>query len=52
MHSGVYDGLYGEDGRGSPNPPYNDNGVNTSPVFKAKIALNVNSTAVELQLRE
>jgi hypothetical protein len=51
-HNGVYDGFYGEDGRGSPNPPYNDTGVITSPVSKAIIALNVNSSARELQLRE
>jgi hypothetical protein len=50
--NGIYDGFYGEDGRGSPNPPYNDTGVITSPVSKAIIALNVNSSAAELQLRE
>jgi hypothetical protein len=51
-NNGVYDGFYGEEGRGSPNPPYNDAGVLNSPVFKAIIALNVNSSAAELQLRE
>jgi hypothetical protein len=51
-HNGVYDGFYGEDGRGSPNPPYNDTGVITSPVSKALLALNVNNSAAELQLRE
>jgi hypothetical protein len=50
--NGVYDGFYGEDGRGSPNPPYNDTGVITSLVSKAIIALNVNRSARELQLRE
>lgn len=50
--NGVYDGFYGEDGRGSPNPPYNDTAVITSPVFKAMIALNVTSSETELQLKE
>jgi len=50
--NGVFDGFYGEDGRGSPNPPYNDTGVITSFVSKAIVALNVNSSAAELQLRE
>lgn len=49
---GVYDGFYGEDGRALPNPPYNDTGVITSPVSKAIIALNVNSTAEEPQLKD
>jgi hypothetical protein len=51
-HNGIYDGFYGEGGRSSPNPPYNDTGVITSPVSKAIIALNINSSATELQLRE
>jgi hypothetical protein len=50
-YNGIYDGFYGESGRGSPNPPYNYTGVITSPVSKSIIALNVNSSATELKLR-
>jgi hypothetical protein len=50
--NGIYDGFYGEDGRGSPNPLYNYTGVITSPVSKAIIALNVNSSAAELQIEK
>jgi hypothetical protein len=52
LKNGVYDGFYGEDGRGSPNPPYNDTGVITSQVCKAIMALNANSSEDEQQLKD
>ncbi|XP_069701954.1 arylsulfatase J-like isoform X2 [Periplaneta americana] len=52
--SGEYDGLYGEDGRGSPSPLYNTTGVTDSLVSKAITSLRLNSLeeTTILQLRK
>ncbi|XP_069701952.1 arylsulfatase B-like [Periplaneta americana] len=39
---GAYDGFHGEDGRGTPNPPYDRNRVMNSAVAKAIQTLNMN----------
>jgi hypothetical protein len=52
LKRGVYDGFYGEDGRGAPNPPYDNTRVITSPVYKAINALYVNTSTKEHQLND
>ncbi|XP_021920854.1 arylsulfatase J-like isoform X2 [Zootermopsis nevadensis] len=46
---GVYDGFYGEDGRGLPNPPYDSARVINSTVSKAIMALNINTTTSTME---
>lgn len=44
---GIFDGFYGEHGRGLPNPPYDSASVITSPVSNAIMALNINTSTRE-----
>jgi hypothetical protein len=44
---GTFDGFYGDDGRGLPNPPYDSAGVITSPVSIAIMALNINTSTIK-----
>jgi hypothetical protein len=49
---GVYDGFYGEDGRGLTDPPYDDAGVITSPVSKAINSFHGKTSTNEHRLKE